>query len=216
MNFRPNFLLALSVQLLCFVSVLEAYSNGSLTDACYTMAPVHGDAQPNTGPCSYETALSETTIIQGESLTITLRNITNNSFRGYMTMAFDASKPDDAGPVGTFGMPTDGQILSCPDGANNTISHKDNNSLKRNVQANWTAPVDFVGTVVFKTTFVKGESTFWVKEPSAESVTILTSTPSTETQPSTPSPTTVPPSGAPSLSYSWITGFILLMLAFSH
>ncbi|EFX80343.1 hypothetical protein DAPPUDRAFT_318466 [Daphnia pulex] len=142
MNFRPNFLLALSVQLLCFVSVLEAYSNGSLTDACYTMAPVHGDAQPNTGPCLYETALSETTIVQGGSLTITLQNITNNSFRGYMTMAFDASKPDDAGPVGTFGMPTDGQILSCPDGANNTISHKDNNSLKRNVQANWTAPDD--------------------------------------------------------------------------
>ena len=33
-------------------------------------------------------------------------------------MAFDASKPDEAGPVGTFDMPTDGQILSCPDGAN--------------------------------------------------------------------------------------------------
>ncbi len=59
MNYRPNFLLALSLQFVCFVSVLEAYSNGSLTDACYTMAPVHGDAQPNTGPCLYETALSE-------------------------------------------------------------------------------------------------------------------------------------------------------------
>jgi hypothetical protein len=103
MNYRANFLLALSVQLFCFVSVLEAYSNGSLTDACYTMAPVHGDAQPNTGPCLYETALSEvsyslkrlfkkifniawcalqTTIVQGGSLTITLQNITNNSFRG--------------------------------------------------------------------------------------------------------------------------------------
>jgi hypothetical protein len=33
-------------------------------------------------------------------------------------MAFDASKPDEAGPVGTFDMPTDGQILSCPDGVN--------------------------------------------------------------------------------------------------
>jgi hypothetical protein len=38
---------------------MEAYSNGSLTDACYTMAPVHGDYQPNTDPCLYETALSE-------------------------------------------------------------------------------------------------------------------------------------------------------------
>lgn len=37
---------------------------------------------------------------------------------GYMTMAFDASKPDDAGPIGTFDMPTDGQVLSCPDGVN--------------------------------------------------------------------------------------------------
>jgi hypothetical protein len=33
-------------------------------------------------------------------------------------MAFDASKPDEAGPVGAFDMPTDGQILSCPDGVN--------------------------------------------------------------------------------------------------
>ena len=32
----------------------------------------------------------------------------------------------------------------------NTISHQDNNSIKKFVQANWTAPVDFVGTVVFK------------------------------------------------------------------
>ena len=31
-------------------------------------------------------------------------------------MAFDASKPDDDGPIGTFDMPTDGQILSCPNG----------------------------------------------------------------------------------------------------
>ena len=33
-------------------------------------------------------------------------------------MAFDASQPDDAGPIGTFSMPTDGQILSCPNGVN--------------------------------------------------------------------------------------------------
>ena len=37
-------------------------------------------------------------------------------------MAFDASKPDDDEPIGTFGMPTDGQILSCPDGFNVCIN----------------------------------------------------------------------------------------------
>nr|CAH0100344.1 unnamed protein product [Daphnia galeata] len=220
-----------------FVSVLEAYANGNLTDACSTMTPVHENAQPSNEPCLYETAPSQTAIVQGGTLTITLRNITNYSFKGYMTMAFDASQPDDAGPIGTFSMPTDGQILSCPNGVNNAISHQDNNSIKRNVQANWTAPVDFVGTVVFKTTFVRGLTAYWVKEPS-ENVTVNSSTDSTDedtsttsTTPITPTTTptetttapptttmttTVPPCGsASSFSFSWITGFILLMMAFS-
>lgn len=33
-------------------------------------------------------------------------------------MAFDASKPDDAGPIGTFGVPSNGQTLNCTDGTN--------------------------------------------------------------------------------------------------
>lgn len=37
---------------------------------------------------------------------------------GFMTMAFDASKPDDAGPIGVFEMPSDGQLLNCPGGTN--------------------------------------------------------------------------------------------------
>ncbi|XP_046652031.1 putative ferric-chelate reductase 1 [Daphnia pulicaria] len=174
MNCRINLLLALSVQFVCLVSVLEAYSNGDLTAACSTMAPVHDGTAPSTDPCPYETVPSQTTIVQGGSLTITLRNITTTSFKGNMTMAFDASKSDEAGPVGTFGMPTDGQILSCPDGVNNTISHQDNNSIKKFVQAIWTAPVDFVGSVVFKTTFVRGEAIYWVKEPSTENVAVTT------------------------------------------
>ena len=93
-----------------------------------------------------------------------------------MSMAFDATKSDDAGPIGIFGMPSDGQLLNCLGGENvsiirlcnwiflnrpsklllyflllqNTISHKDNNSNKKNVTVIWTAPADFAGTVVFK------------------------------------------------------------------
>ena len=59
MNSLLNLLLALSVHLVCFVSVLEAYSNGSLTDACSTMTPAHEDAQPSNEPCLYETAPSQ-------------------------------------------------------------------------------------------------------------------------------------------------------------
>ena len=59
MNSRLNLLLALSVHLVCFVSVLEAYANGNLTDACSTMTPVHENAQPSNEPCLYETAPSQ-------------------------------------------------------------------------------------------------------------------------------------------------------------
>ncbi|KZS13176.1 putative Secreted protein [Daphnia magna] len=223
MNFYSNLMLLATVQLLCYVSVLEAYSNGSLLEACATMTPVHETFEPSTEPCLYETMPSQFTVIQGGSISVDLRNISSNSFRGYMTMAFDASKPDDAGPIGTFGMPTDGQLLSCPGGVNNTITHKDNNSIKRNVTAIWTAPADFVGSVIFKTTFVRGLSEYWVKVPSAggnitvfsESTTSSPTTPPTTTTTSTPPTTTTtstPPCGAaPSVSRSWIWGVILLI-----
>ena len=50
-----NALIFAVFQLMCFVSFSEAYPNGSLEEACYTMAPVHGDATPSTSPCLYET-----------------------------------------------------------------------------------------------------------------------------------------------------------------
>lgn len=37
-------------------------------------------------------------------------------------MAFDASKPDEAGPIGVFGVPSDGQQLDCPGGTQVCIS----------------------------------------------------------------------------------------------
>lgn len=51
----------------------------------------------------------------GGSIGLKLESTNAVLFRGYMTMAFDASNPS-AGPIGTFSSVSDGQVIDCTTG----------------------------------------------------------------------------------------------------
>ncbi|KAI9554356.1 hypothetical protein GHT06_019628 [Daphnia sinensis] len=134
--------------------------------ACGDMVPQHGvDAQTSASP--FVTTPASTSIAQGATLTLTLAPISAPSmFRGYLVIGFDNAN-QAAGPIGTFSAISDGQTLDCP-GVNlmNAATHI-NNADKTSVTVQWTAPAGFVGTVLFKTTYVQDVATFWVATPSA-------------------------------------------------
>jgi len=81
-------------------------------------------------------------------------------------MAFDNSTDSISKPLGTFKVADSGKTIDCSGGTQNAATHT-SSALKRSVVVTWTPPQDYEGFVVFKTTYVKDFSTFWVKTPSS-------------------------------------------------
>ncbi|EFX86687.1 hypothetical protein DAPPUDRAFT_307896 [Daphnia pulex] len=189
---------------------------GAPAAACSTMTPDHGvPAQTSASP--YVTI---PTLMADESVRLTLLvNSTGiSTFKGFLVMAFDNSLGDTAAPIGTFseiveGTPaiTPANYLNCLSGSKNAATHT-NNSEKVIVNLLWVPPSGFVGNVVFKTTFVRNVTTFWVKTLSD---VISVSSPTTTTPSTTPPTTTTPiiQAGAPQLA-PWIGTIFLALVTF--
>ncbi|XP_046453195.1 putative defense protein 3 [Daphnia pulex] len=162
---NANFFATVLLTLSAFVSIVYGLPTGAPTTACKDMTPNHLNYRPQTSASPFRTVPANTLMAAGENLDILLETTATNQFRGFLTMAFDASNTG-AGPIGIISSVSDGQVIECTAGFLNAATHVDNVD-KSQVSLVWTAPADFTGTVVFWTTFVQAQDIFWVQVPSA-------------------------------------------------
>ncbi|XP_057375779.1 putative defense protein 3 [Daphnia carinata] len=158
--------LSLALYLALNANSIQGAPNGAPRLACGDMVPQHG-VDPQTSASPFVTTPASTSIAQGSSVTLTLAPISApDTFKGYLVIGFDNAN-QAAGPIGTFSAISDGQTLDCPGvNAMNAATHV-NNATKTSVTLDWTAPAGFVGTVLFKTSYVQNVATFWVATPAS-------------------------------------------------
>ncbi|KAK4008423.1 hypothetical protein OUZ56_013563 [Daphnia magna] len=143
--------------LFLLMALARASPYGALQAACASMTPGHGfNPQNGTSPFIVMPLTSE--IIQNSLVPIGLSSITSDYFKGFFIMAFS---DNSSKPIGKFSIDVDGQSMSCFNGMDNAATHLINDD-KSFVMLNWMPPYDFVGSVHFRTTFVKNMSHYWV------------------------------------------------------
>ncbi|XP_046651959.1 putative defense protein [Daphnia pulicaria] len=187
------------VLVLAPIHLIQGFPNGAPTTACASMTPGHGvGAQTSASPFMTELLDGETVVMDG-SVRVELRPQLNgvNRFKGFLVMAFD--KSDESKPIGSFKQPVDGKLIDCSGGQMNAVTHT-NNLEKKSVALEWVPPQNFMGQVVFRTTYVENKATFWVKTESKAvafvleipAATTTTTTTTTEASTTTTTTTTAP------------------------
>nr|CAH0100363.1 unnamed protein product [Daphnia galeata] len=181
-------------------------STGAPTQACATMTPEHGfePQLPISSPFKTEIPAGNK-VLMDEAVQLELRS--QNSlvpFKGYLVMAFDQN--NDTQPIGSFKLPSDGQLIDCIGGVRNAATHKLNNA-KQLATVDWVPPKNYMGTVVFRTTFVLNATTYWVKTESIAVSFVMAPV----TQPTVPTTT---PSSASQSSSMWAVPLVASLLAF--
>ncbi|XP_046452897.1 putative defense protein 3 [Daphnia pulex] len=187
------------VLVLAPIHLIQGFPNGAPTTACASMTPGHGPSpQTSASPFMTELLDGETVVMDG-SVRVELRPQLNgvNRFKGFLVMAFD--KSDESKPIGSFKQPVDGKLIDCSGGLMNAVTHT-NNLEKKSVALEWVPPQNFMGQVVFRTTYVENKATFWVKTESKAvafvleipAATTTTTTTTTEAPTTTTTTTTAP------------------------
>nr|CAH0100357.1 unnamed protein product [Daphnia galeata] len=150
---------------------IQGAPNGAPRLACGDMTPQHG-VDPQTSVSPYATTPSSASIAQGSKVTLTLAPIDSvDTFKGFLVIGFDNAN-QAGGPIGSFSAISEGQTLDCPGvNAMNAATHM-SNANKTSVTMDWTAPAGFVGTVLFKTSYVQQVDLFWVATPATSLVTV--------------------------------------------
>ncbi|KAK4009017.1 hypothetical protein OUZ56_014160 [Daphnia magna] len=178
------------------VTKVECFSDSIPLSDCSPMKSIHG-VQPQQGPHPFVTYADKSKIINNGDvvkLTLTIKQRafgSDVSFKGYLVMAFDSESNLTDVSIGSFLLPSDGQVVSCPDGQslNNAVTHQSSDK-KQFVTVNWTPPKDYVGLVSFRTTYLTNGTVFWINTQAAYLVRVIdpiaiTLPPSTETLPLT-------------------------------
>lgn len=186
------------VLILAPIHQIQGSPNGAPLAACATMTPGHGvGGQQSVSPFTTDLLDGETVLMDG-SVRLELRPQNGvNSFKGFLVMAFD--KTDESKPIGTFKQPVDGKVIDCSGGVMNAVTHT-NNLDKKSVTLDWTPPKNFMGQVVFRTTYVENKLTFWVKTESKAVAVVLeipSATTTTTMAPQTTTTTAAPVSTTP-------------------
>ncbi|XP_057375810.1 putative defense protein 3 isoform X2 [Daphnia carinata] len=191
------------VLILAPVRQIQGFPNGAPPTACATMTPGHGvDGQQSASPFMTQLLDGEIVLMDG-TVRLELRPQNGvNSFKGFLVMAFD--KADESKPIGTFKQPIDGKVIDCSAGVMNAVTHT-NNLEKKSVTLDWTPPKNFMGQVIFRTTYVENKSTFWVKTESKAVAVVLeipSATTTTTMAPQTQTTTTAAPVSTTPMSVS--------------
>ncbi|XP_046452894.1 putative defense protein isoform X2 [Daphnia pulex] len=157
------------------VQQTQGYSNGAPTVSCGDMIPQHGvDAQ--FGPSPFLIHLMDGEIVlMDNSVHLELRSSDPQiAFEGYFIMAFD--KNDHSAhprPIGRFKQSAnDVKVIDCPGGMQNAVTHKASDD-KQFVTVYWTPPEYFVGSVTFRTTYLRNGTVFWVNTLAANPVQVV-------------------------------------------
>jgi len=147
-----------AVQLLVIKNV-AGFSMGAPDSACAQMTPGHAhESQTSSPPANF--TMSKTTVQPGEMIEIELAALDNTQFKGFIIQARSVKQKDQQ--VGSFVVSgNDASYMTCGRGIHNSITHRKSNG-KSSVKAQWRAPTDFEGDVVFRYTCLKEYQTFWV------------------------------------------------------
>nr|CAH0100361.1 unnamed protein product [Daphnia galeata] len=158
-----------SVLLLSILVPIHGISTGAPAAACKDMTPEHGELpQTTTSPFKTEIPVGAY-VLMDDSVKIELRSTTSDTFKGFLVMAFDSE--DASTPIGTFKQPVNelAQLMNCTsDGVLNAATHT-TSAEKTLVNLEWQPPKYYMGTAVFRTTYVKDKKTYWIK---TESITV--------------------------------------------
>ncbi|XP_043793259.1 putative ferric-chelate reductase 1 homolog isoform X1 [Apis laboriosa] len=186
--------------ILIFLSVLSMRTmglpNGAPVDSCEDLLPRHpGVTKQETQPPPYQVLPAAG---QGR-VRLILGSPHGLAYEGFMIVARDSETGEFVGEFAN--LPDSAKIVECTPGVKNAVTHT-NTSKKHNLEFDWEAPVDYEGTIVFKSTIAQDYSTYWVGVESPQvnvrkrSIDVLTSSTSITTL-----RTTTPPYYSPTVDY---------------
>ncbi|XP_025111412.1 putative ferric-chelate reductase 1 isoform X1 [Pomacea canaliculata] len=174
------------------VSTVSGYPSGAPENSCGNLTPSHGGSSSmNVANSPFTVTASKGTYSPGETITVTLKSASSQTFSGFLVQARSSGSTN---PLGTFGTASGTRQLTC--GSANSASTHSSGASKSSIQLTWTAPQTNAGTVTFWATFVQSYSTFYVGVQSStltymstQTSTTSSSTKTTKTSASTSSTT---------------------------
>ena len=96
----------------------------------------------------------------GDKISLELSTTDNSTFKGFIIQARNMRLKDQQ--VGSFILSGEAaSYMTCGRGIHNSITHRKAQD-KTSIRAQWMAPSDFEGDVIFRFTFLKEYKTFWV------------------------------------------------------
>lgn len=128
--------------LLVLVKNISAFPDGAPVAACFTLSPMHGGGQPQSGQPQVRMVISNTRIRPGQTISIRLESTNPNfQFRGFILQPRTVSAPNQ--PSGTMAAAdANGRVINC---SGLTTGTHTNREFKSAVVLNWTAPSTNVG-----------------------------------------------------------------------
>ena len=127
---------------------------------CSAITPGHSHPPQPAESSPANLTLSSSLVVPGGKITVQLSTSDNSTFKGFIIQARNRKLKDQQ--VGSFIVSGDDvSYMTCGRGIHNSITHRKATS-KTSVQAQWMAPSDFEGEVIFRFTFLKEYKTFWV------------------------------------------------------
>lgn len=167
--------------------------NGAPPETCANLTPKHPGGLIQNSPPPYQVLPAAG---QGR-VKLLLGSPQGLAYEGFLLVARDIDTGDYVGEF--VGLPEGSRSLECVQGIKSGVTHTDT-SKKQNLEFDWEAPEDYVGTIIFNSTFAQDYSTYWIGVESPK-VTVQRRSIDIKTVP-TPAPaprTTTPPVFVPSV-----------------
>jgi len=157
--------MTMNVKMLPLLALLLAarqvymFSMGAPDSACQAITPGHSHP-PQTEASPAQLTLSASYVAPGDKISLELSTTDNSTFKGFIIQARNMRLKDQQ--VGSFILSGEAaSYMTCGRGIHNSITHRKAQD-KTSIRAQWMAPSDFEGDVIFRFTFLKEYKTFWV------------------------------------------------------
>ncbi|XP_046610894.1 putative ferric-chelate reductase 1 homolog [Neodiprion virginianus] len=133
----------------------QSLSSGAPPKACENLTPIHQYGSVQNSPPPYQVLPAAG---QGR-VRLILGSPQGLAYQGFIMVARDV---DTGEFVGEFvSLPDGARVVECTEGLKNGVTHI-NKDRKQNLEFDWEAPEDYVGTIIFNSTFAQDYSTYWV------------------------------------------------------
>ncbi|XP_012256779.2 putative ferric-chelate reductase 1 homolog [Athalia rosae] len=133
----------------------DGLPTGAPPETCRDLTPVHPGGFIQDSPPPYQVLPAAG---QGR-VRLILGSPQGLAYEGFMLVARDI---DTGKFVGEFvGLPDGTHAIECDQGMKSGITHSDTDP-KQNLEFDWEAPEDYIGTIIFNSTFAQDYQTYWV------------------------------------------------------